>query len=170
MFFRLKEAANRSNNQYHDECFHGRNPHANNMCYLDKLKVYNYPFENRKIGPICLLPFSKGLPLRHSFHNLYQTGDLVWHMRRVDRQRYENIKQLKFDGKYIVYPDGFVIKSADENNPHLYLMKNGTKHRIPDWDTFVDLKLSRRDIFHLSEIEFSRIPAGQEIPTKSSTV
>jgi hypothetical protein len=134
------------------------------MCYLDKLKVFNYPFENRKIGPVCLLPFSKGLPLRHSFHNLYQAGDLVWHMRNINRERYDNIKQLEFDGKNIVYPDNFVIKLADENDLSLYLMKNGTKLRIPDWDTFLALKVPRRDIVLLGEKEFARIPTGAELP------
>jgi hypothetical protein len=59
--------------------------------------------------------------------------------------------------------DGVLVRS--EFAKEIYLMYNGTKHLVPDFETFVKMKFNSKNVKALHELIFERIPLGE--PLKS---
>jgi len=70
---------------YHDECRAplSHQPHDANLCWKANMAKLGAPFEQRAIGPICLLPPSLGAPWRANMHGEYQPGDLLRHQKEL---------------------------------------------------------------------------------------
>jgi len=64
------------------------------------------------------------------------------------------------------FPDGTIIKLEGKKHQSIYYMEKGRKRWIPDWDTFVYMKLDMGKVMNLSPSEFEAIPLGPELPHK----
>ena len=58
-------------------------------------------------------------------------------------------------------------KSVVEMNgdAQLFYFVNGSRHSIPNWDTFCSLGVDKKDVIHLSYNSMKRIPVGSPLPT-----
>jgi hypothetical protein len=45
-----------------------------------------------------------------------------------------------------------------------FYIANGSKHSIPNWDTFVYMNLDARKVNSLGGAEFDEIPRGEPLP------
>lgn len=46
----------------------------------------------------------------------------------------------------------------------IFFIRDGRKHSIPNWDTFLAMKLDMAKVISLEAVEYEEIPLGETLP------
>lgn len=189
----LHQAARTAKKSYNDECWQRSSfDHEANLCWDNMLKSFYFPFESRKINHICLLPSSRGIPMRHHMHGVYRKGDFVRHEKGLNAEDINNGGgNLKYEWreKRLIFPNNSVVSRVAVGLPRPnrskrsfvdditlfsqvkglvdrsvdYIGADGARHNIPDSETLFAHGLSLDNVIHVNEEYFDLIPKGNPL-------
>ena len=60
--------------------------------------------------------------------------------------------------------DGDLVSLSDKRHKTLYILFNGSKHAVPNWDTFLALRQDWGDVQLLGASDFEAVPLGTPLP------
>jgi len=110
-----------------------------------------------------------GLKRPISLHDIpyyIKSSEMMSNIHIMNEEEWNIIPTVELLKRPILLPDHTIIKQSSEQVKELYLMEQGYKRLIPDWDTFVYLKLDIHTVKHISKEIFDSIEMGVPIPTK----
>ena len=64
-----------------------------------------------------------------------------------------------------LHTEGMLVKQHRQKS--VFIIQNGKRHHIPDYDTFLALKLNANEIVTLSQQDFDQIVVGDPLPSLS---
>lgn len=84
------------------------------------------------------------------------------------QKMYTNQIEISSDERWFrdfppIFQDGCAIKNLDHRSKEIFYMVNGSRHAIPNWDTFLSLKLCG-PVTTLNGYQLDLIPLGDPIP------
>lgn len=134
-------AGNDISKKYDNECYNRSTAHGSNMCFDEIMKLWSYPQGRRKFSNICLLP-EIGVPMQHHSHMKLNAGAFIWHKKGLSLERMQSSGYFfynKTSDRQYLRNENFV-KEYGFNKKNIYVLINNTKHRIPDFNTFLNLE------------------------------
>lgn len=126
------EAA-RANNKsipYHEDCLREKDPNA---CWRKSMRDAGYRYEERKIGPICLISQDKGVLYRFHVHYNPRPGDFVWHPQIGNFSLANYLKTHRPLLSYDQHTEQ-IYTSADQPNSHNATLLHALKPSR--WDVY----------------------------------
>ena len=169
----LEHAALIRNVTYNDDCWaNSKYDHAANLCWLHLMTKWQYPFEQRKVGHICLLPSNRGIPLRHHMHGIHKPGELIRHQKGLSGERIaadkNYFRQINAstgsERNFFHFLPGSLLRHHHSKEIFI-IQEDDKKHLIPNGQTFLAMGLEFHNVISVSDDLFSSISLGSAMPS-----
>ena len=74
------------------------------------------------------------------------------------------LNETTYDEKILGFLHEHRIPIQGQNGREIFIVENGKKRGIPNWDTFVGLNLTMADVHVASDHKVDSIPTGESMP------